>query len=219
MGKPKKRPCLYCGKKATTRDHIPPKCFFPQPRPSNLITVPSCIACNNLSSKDEENFRAVLMFSDAGESEAGKALWDQKLHRSFKKNIGLRKTIARSLSQVEITTAQGIFVEQRVTIQYDQKRILAVIDKIVRGLYYFEYKDPLPASHALDALFLRSEKNYNAANQYLGVVKDGSRSWLDVFQYKHNRVEQGRAGSMWLLRFWGCAAFWIIAQDEKHTPD
>jgi hypothetical protein len=55
--------CYYCNEIATTKEHTPPKCFFPKKKdlPSgspdyrkNLITVPSCEKHNTGRSKDDE---------------------------------------------------------------------------------------------------------------------------------------------------------------------
>ncbi|AXH64146.2 MULTISPECIES: hypothetical protein [Providencia] len=51
--------CYYCGNPATTREHVPPKCFFP--KGSNLITVPSCEIHNNDKSHIDEIMRVFLM--------------------------------------------------------------------------------------------------------------------------------------------------------------
>ena len=61
MGK-KMQYCIYCGEReATERDHIPPKCFFPEPLPNDLITVPSCSVCNREYGKIDEFIRDVLI--------------------------------------------------------------------------------------------------------------------------------------------------------------
>jgi len=53
--------CIYCGlQDAETRDHIPPACFFPSPKPSNLITVPCRTKCNVNYGKDDEYVRNVI---------------------------------------------------------------------------------------------------------------------------------------------------------------
>ena len=44
-------------KKNLTTEHVPPKSLFPKPRPSNLITVPSCESCNVRFAQDEVLFR------------------------------------------------------------------------------------------------------------------------------------------------------------------
>jgi hypothetical protein len=60
--------CIYCGiNEANERDHIPPKSFFPEPRPSNLITVPSCSKCNRDYGKIDEIVRNLLTSFDTTE--------------------------------------------------------------------------------------------------------------------------------------------------------
>ena len=63
--KSKKGICVYCGTYSRiTKDHIPPKNLFGQPRPSNLITVPCCDTCNISFSKDDEYFRFSISIRD-----------------------------------------------------------------------------------------------------------------------------------------------------------
>lgn len=53
--------CIYCGREGPlTLDHIPPRALFAEPRPADLITVPSCQPCNVGFSKDDEYLRLVL---------------------------------------------------------------------------------------------------------------------------------------------------------------
>src|SRR5258708_2493605 len=53
--------CAYCGEwRELTRDHVPSRSLFSKPRPSDLITVPSCFSCNNGVSKDDEYFNIVM---------------------------------------------------------------------------------------------------------------------------------------------------------------
>jgi hypothetical protein len=70
-----KQVCVYCGlNSADTRDHIPPRSFFSEPRPSDPITVPACESCNKGAGKDEEFFLATFVFSEARASPVGKRL-------------------------------------------------------------------------------------------------------------------------------------------------
>ncbi|MEP7227382.1 MAG: hypothetical protein ABI785_08480 [Gemmatimonadales bacterium] len=53
--------CVYCGStKQLTDDHVPPKQLFQKPRPSDLVTVPSCWPCNSGFQSDDDYFRTVL---------------------------------------------------------------------------------------------------------------------------------------------------------------
>ena len=62
--------CIYCGKLADTREHIPPKAFLKKPLPSDLPVLPACKKCNNGFSSDELYVRAYIeclkaVFADA----------------------------------------------------------------------------------------------------------------------------------------------------------
>src|SRR5688500_12577288 len=52
--------CYMCDKPASTTEHAPPKCFFPEVKDvgvdlrRDLITVPSCTDHNSSRSKDDE---------------------------------------------------------------------------------------------------------------------------------------------------------------------
>lgn len=62
MGKIKKnRSCYMCSQPATSKEHVPPACLFPEEKDiktsifrNNLITVPSCDLHNSKKSKDDE---------------------------------------------------------------------------------------------------------------------------------------------------------------------
>lgn len=49
--------CYVCDAPATTKEHAPPECFFPEGYRSGLVTVPSCPDHNTRLSKDVEYVR------------------------------------------------------------------------------------------------------------------------------------------------------------------
>ena len=73
--------CIYCEENlGLTRDHIPPKELFPNPRPSNLITVPCCERCRSEQSLDDEYF--ITIVANSGRSQyhpAANKLWNDKI--------------------------------------------------------------------------------------------------------------------------------------------
>jgi len=208
--------CAYCTEEpATTADHVPPKSFFPSPKPSNLITVPACPACNQGAGKDEEFFLATFMFSDAGTSEAGTRLWNEKLRRMYSKNWGLRRAIGSLLSHVNVTTPAGLYLGRRIAIDVDDSRLERVVTKIVRGLYFFEYGDRLHKTSSVQVLYLRSEDHVNLAKAHNHEMRDGSRGWDGVFRYRFNRVATRPQGSLWLLMFYDFAVFMAVTNEGR----
>jgi hypothetical protein len=210
------RPCVYCGiAPGTTADHVPPKAFFPKPRPSNLTTVPACLTCNNAASRDEEYFLAALMFSEAGITATGKKLWDEKLRRMYAKNLGLRRQMGKSMRPVELTTPAGIYLGRRLALGYNEQRLESIATKVVRGLYFLERGVPAPADWDLMCLFVRKRAHFEAASQHNHMLKSGNSSSPAVFQYRVGFVPEQPLKSLWLLWFWRTHIFWVTAKPAE----
>jgi len=191
---------VYCAlANGITRDHVPPKSFFPTPRPHNLITVPACLKCNQGAGKDEDYFLATLMFSEAGVTPAGKKVWNDRLRRSYEKNVGLRRQIAGSLQHREMVTPGGIYLGRGMTIKYDEARLERVVTKIVRGLYFREQGTALDPDVEVMCLFVRERAHFEAIDQHNHVLKDANPRWKGIFQYRCGFVPNAPIGSMWLL--------------------
>lgn len=211
--------CVYCSNNlGMTQDHVPPKSFFPRPRPSDLITVPSCQQCNQGAGKEEEFFLATFMFSEAGSTPAGQQLWAEKLDRMYQKNLGLRKTIARVLSDKLVWTPTGLYLGRHMTIKIDHPRLERVAEKIVRGLYYHEYGTPLPSNAEIMTMFLHTNAKFHAAQPYFPELGVGTRMWPGIFEYSRNRLLGSPEKSMWLMRFYSWAYFWAITGDGATEP-
>jgi hypothetical protein len=110
--------CIYCGKEATTKDHVPPKCFFPTPRPDNLLTVPCCESCNKIYGKDDERARNLLTSLEATEHHEGiiKQLAGKR-NRSFQRLQGRSNLdhMVRSMVLVD-TFSTGAFISGNTTL-------------------------------------------------------------------------------------------------------
>lgn len=133
----------------TSNDHIPPKNLFPSPRPSNLITVPSCKECNQKASDDDEYFRLVLSIrSDTSEHPDVSKNMD-KLIRSLQKpeKKGFRGLLLDSLSRVDSYTPAGIYLGKTDACLVNMKRVNDVIKRITRGLFYKEKGRRLPDNY------------------------------------------------------------------------
>jgi len=210
------QPCIFCGAISDlTRDHVPPKCFFPKPRPSNLVTVPSCLRCNNRSGLDEEHFLATLMFSGPGISPAGKLLWSEKLSRMYDKNLGLRKRIAHAIRYADIFSEGGIYLGRGMRIQVDEARTTRVLHKILRGLFYFEYGAVLSSNAVITALWLRTPDHYAMAWRHRDQLRAGRLGWPSVFQYSCNRVATQPNGSAWLMVLFDAVSIFAVTRESK----
>ena len=107
-----RKPCIYCGKGADTRDHIPPKSFFAVPRPSDLITVPSCTACNHRFQLDDDYAQTVLVLRDDVSGHPAVKRLLRKLMRSWERpeGKGLPRSIVATTREVPIHTPAGVYI-------------------------------------------------------------------------------------------------------------
>lgn len=203
--------CVYCGKeKATTVDHVPPKCFFPKPRPHNLITVPACRRCNKEAEKDEEFFLATFMFSEASQSRVGKALWAEKMNRVYFRGRGVGSAIRKRMNRVNLTTASGIYYGKGFALEIDYARLETVVTKIVRGLYYREYSEPLTKEVPIKCQWLNTPSFSKRAESYVKNLPFAETHWPGIFEYKFGRTETAPEKSLWLMRFFSFASFWAV---------
>lgn len=143
--------CYCCEKTATTKDHIPPKCFFPEKKhlPNNssdyrrnLITVPSCSEHNNFRSHDDEYTAAVIAMSS--ENNLALAILKSKWIKVLLRNEGsLGKRIFAQAQPVRTIHQHNKLLIPRETlaITYELERIENVIKSIARGIYYLELQN------------------------------------------------------------------------------
>jgi hypothetical protein len=203
--------CIYCQQRAaTTRDHVPPKFLFAEPRPNTLITVPACDVCNGSTiALDEEYFVGLLNWGDASQTPEGKRLWQTKLDRAYTRvrqdgtRMGLARVFAPAIRHIIVAGPDG-GVEQRMAMAVDFPRVEKVIEKIVRGLYWFEYGEPIATPEVDVTTFLLAAYQDPPLEWELHKTRPGTRGWPGVFEYSLNRVARGRAraGALFRLRFY-----------------
>jgi hypothetical protein len=206
--------CVYCGNKpGTTKDHVPPKKLFPEPRPTNTVTVPCCEECQKKYKKDEDVFAAWINFGPAGASKVGKALWNQKLRRTYKKDYGVRKVIADSFRQISLVTPGGIYLGKKLAIKIDRRRLINVLKKIILGLFYVEYRERLPEEVPIDIIGVAG--NDQRIEEVIKVTQEATVSWENIFEYRHTRLDQNSFESLWIMSFYRRNYFVAIVDEIK----
>jgi hypothetical protein len=123
--------CYMCDAQGTTREHVPPRSFFPDPAGKNLVTVRSCEKHDNANSKDVEYVRNVIALQMGANAEGLAAM--KATIRSFERNPNLIEMTARNLQPVtfgEIET--GVF-------ELDLPRIHQIMAGIANALYFKDY--------------------------------------------------------------------------------
>ena len=201
--------CIYCQEVVgPTRDHVPPRKFFAKPRPSDLITVPCCHDCNGAYQGDEDYFWLTFLSGPAGASREGSRLWrTEKLSRAYDRDEGLRKAILRSVEVVGLRTPSGVYLPRKeLAMRYDENRIHRVVEKVVRGLYYFEVGRPLPPAFRM----VSKRISIPMISQLTTLDPDihgGRRAWPGTFDYGYNLMSSDTTKFVWLTVFYATDVF------------
>jgi hypothetical protein len=184
--------CYLCGRAvATTYDHVPPRSFFPKQASVKGYKLPTCAACNNSWSKDDEYVRDYL--SIAGwNSDAHRVFREgtresyKKLHNRLLKVTKLERIIG-DISSVELKTQSGLHLGDALSIRIDLKRVERLIVRIVKGLHFQYYGIPLPSTCKFEFIFQPNSQSISLLAEIIGSETDGIEKFIgsfgDVFSY------------------------------------
>ncbi len=196
--------CVFCGALATTRDHVPPQGVFPDPRPTDLITVPACDICNNSTKLDDEYFRWLVATGSTDDDEAKRLIKERILPR-FQSHPALLNQIMKGATQAEVFSEGGIYLGKKPAFRFDRNRIQTVINKTVRGLYFHEtgsilIQSSLVKEFALNPIFGESFKEAVCSLPLSDIGKG-------VFSYRYWLNSDDPNETFWFLMFFDKTLF------------
>ena len=200
--------CYLCGRQnPETRDHIPPRGFFPPPRPSDLITVPCCNACNAAFSPEDEYFRLVLS-SLIGRSPAGDMVWEERVvPRSLKRLPDEVDTNFCSTRDVLLQTEAGPL--EAVSFEIDRARTERYAVRLTKGLltHYFPEYDYLSCSFEVRLVSL-TPANLESLAPYRDMLQFDERGDR-VFRYRFSLTDTKKSG-LWMLTFYDAVLILVL---------
>lgn len=132
--------CYFCNAPATSDEHIPPKCLFPEKKDlsdgldyrKNLITVRSCDDHNSEKSKEDEYLRLILVHG----------YFNNKASQDHFNSKIVRAIIRRPAMYVTLNKTQiPVIVDNDLTVSFDIDRIRFEnsLERIVQGLIVNKY--------------------------------------------------------------------------------
>jgi len=137
----KNKTCVYCAENlSSTGDHIFAKEFFLKNQRANLPKAPSCRRCNNDKSKLEHYLTTILAFG--GRHDDALDNLKKMVPKRLKKNRKLHKRLSSEMKKVWLLQDSGIYSKQ-TSLKIEGKAILELMDYIVRGIYWRNYKKVL----------------------------------------------------------------------------
>lgn len=208
------RTCYMCDLVATSEEHAPPKCIFPEQKDTpngtdyrrNLVTVPSCDAHNSAKSHDDEYLLHVLAASYTS-SNVGLTQFITKSARAFAKAPTKASSLIRRSQPVQLKRTGDSTWENGLQVIIEAERLDLVLGNCARALYFHEtsrklvgplevitgftmYSDPTIQANVTAGLSLT--KSFFADHEAKGENPD-------VFWYK---FEEGADTVIFLMHFY-----------------
>ena len=144
--------CYACDAEATTREHVPPRSFFPKDRRQNLLTVPSCYAHNHDQSLDIEYVRNLISGFYGTNTEAERTFEIAK--RSFDRSSALFHQTFGDFERILLNA------EETGTFRVDLDRVKSVMRPIANALYFMERGERYPAEWNVFVTSLKSREDF-----------------------------------------------------------
>lgn len=218
--------CVYCGVVGpVTRDHIPPKNLFPSPRPHNLIAVPSCLKCNQSSSKDDEYFRLVLALRDdtADHPAVREILPSVRRALSNPKKYRFTRAFLRTFSEADIQTPAGIYIGKRPAYKVDLNRLERVARRTAIGLFFHRRGLRLPDDYEMVAYseygkrYASEEERNRIESRVIGPLWSAPQHEIGsgIFSHRALFVEEDPNLSAWALTFFKEVRFVCISVTKE----
>ncbi len=119
--------CVYCGEhRDVTRDHVPPRCLFSKPRPSDLVIVPCCESCNREFQKHDEYFRIAVTTG----------IDNEKFAKESADSVRAINSLARPASHRFARSLLEKYEPELARFTFDAQRIEVALYRITRGLFF-----------------------------------------------------------------------------------
>lgn len=201
--------CAICGVNvATTSDHVPPKNLFAPPRPA-LITVPSCFACNNSASSDDEELMIYVSLQIGMGDERTRILWKSNAMRALNRNKRFQRDIVAKMREVPVKATVGQEVETRTAFLAKAEVYKSVFERTVRGLFYHHFGEILGGDVSIEVCPLTdlSPEAYEITNVFPQNQIGGN-----ALIYKYARIVGEPKASLWVFQLY--ERQWIMVITE-----
>lgn len=209
--------CIYCGQIADTREHIPAKHFFKGSTEKNLIVVPSCKRCNSSFQKDEDFFRQFWVSMLIDRSLEATKLMENEISRSIKRTPALGWQMFRQMSLIDLVTSSGAYLGKGTAYKIseaDSARIDRVVTKIVKGLFYKQFKQVIPKNWIVDIRWINPKMEKELQLQELAKTLVWNVIKVDTFAYGFNYVPESYQ-SIWIMDFFKVPLFYVLVLDPE----
>jgi hypothetical protein len=210
--------CYFCGEPATSSEHVPPKCIFPEQKDlagedyrKNLITVPSCEKHNAAKSRDDEFLMACLA-PVVGNNGTGFLHTKTKLARSHARNRHLIADTIREAKPLEFVAEDGTAFPVLVGSP-DMERLCRSLQAVARGLYFHVHGKRFTGKVTVIPTFVKFPPGQTMSNFQLlaqRMIDHARTGWQTsgdnprIFSYQMGPVDQFGLTPM-VMTFYSCS--------------
>lgn len=222
--------CYWCGKLATSREHVPPKCLFPEEKDvktiyvqafrNNLVTVPSCDE-HNMEKSHEDEYLMACLSGRAGNNGVAYVHNATKVKRARERNPNMIK-----IDEEDIWKIDGKeFPVQWVTI--DNNKLMHSFEAIARALYFHELNKNFngeckivsrifthPDDKKWSGFNIRAAEMIEKEQPYWGTKIKGDNT--DIFTYQFSPIDGFKCQTL-DLTFYKATKVYVILTDM--TPE
>lgn len=202
--------CYLCGEiKTLTKDHVPPRVFFPKPIGQKLITVPCCVGCNQIWHIKETKLAHDL--SIVGSTEDAYKIFRQSTQPNYLRGYITRGAypskdfyeIVNRIKKTYLKSNSGIILPKSVYVLRIPKDRDEVFVKIAKGLHRY-HKGKRLSDSAKSAVFIENPKNREAFLMPLKAAKSVSvkQEFGDTFFYLGLFVKDNEDSTIWYMSFY-----------------
>lgn len=137
--------CYMCDCDATSVEHVPAKCIFPERKDAkldlrvNLITIPSCEKHNSAKSSDDE-FLMVSIAGIIGNNSIGFQHYNGKIQRALKRTSYKLLDKVFSSKNIYRMEDKNKFIDVLIGTP-DYNRLLKCFDHIFFGIHRYHFKE------------------------------------------------------------------------------
>jgi hypothetical protein len=133
-----------CSQEGDTKEHIPPKSFFPKDHRNNLITVRSCQEHNNEKSGDDIYALAQICLNSSPKNKAREVFM-----KSIAPQLGFNNDSLRKLLIEDSKVLENGSVKYKV----DVSRLNKFFNALSCGLIYHVSKEQLPGNYTMHNIY------------------------------------------------------------------
>lgn len=233
--------CYMCDEPTTSKEHVPPRCFFPAAKDlppgvslrQNLITVPSCDAHNGAKSKDDLYLLYAVIFSLPA-NEVAKNHFAAAVMRRIKEKPALVNELMKNATRVVALDTQTGTAQATAAIDIDGARLDGALAHLARGLHFHHFGSKWTGPIMVHTEFLlgsvdpTNARAINAPRERIVKQLDGAfgdeafhGSNPDVFRYQVKAAMTG-IPTMMRLHFYGDVKVSLIfagAPPRHGAPD